>query len=151
LDESDARRALRGLGITPTQGLIRSWLQAAKADEFSEVVELDAASQPAAPLPASRPTAVAPRHRHPRGYSKSQLEPVLRAQGTLERQSGRRKRGRPRIVASWFGQLAATMADGTSLRVALQRIGITLNKRQIRALYRNREFQRMYQEMRRSH
>jgi hypothetical protein len=62
-----------------------------------------------------------------------------------------RKRVRPRIVASWFEQLAATMADGTSLRVALQRIGITLDESQIRALYRNREFQRMYQEMRHGH
>jgi hypothetical protein len=133
----------------PHAGTYPSWLQAAKADELPEKVGL--ASQPPGPLPASRPTAVAPRHRHPRGYSKSQLEAVLRAQGTLERQSGRRKRGRPRIVASWFGQLAATMADGTSLRVALQRLGITLDKSQLRALYRNREFRRMYREMRRSH
>jgi hypothetical protein len=79
------------------------------------------------------------------------MEPVLRAKGTLERQPGRRKSGRPRIVASWFEQLAAAMADGTSLPVALQRLGITLDKSQIRALYRNREFQQMYQEMRRGH
>lgn len=153
MDESDARRTLMALGIAATRGLIRSWLQAAKADELSEVVEPHAASQKTpAPQPASRPTAVAaPGPRHPRGYSKSQLEPVLRTQGTLERQPGRRKRSRPRIVASWFGQLAATMADGTSLRMALQRIGIALDKSQLRALYRNREFRRMYQEMRRSH
>jgi len=43
------------------------------------------------------------------------------------------------------------MADGTPLRIALQRIGVTLDKSQIRALYRSREFQRMYQEMRHSH
>jgi hypothetical protein len=42
------------------------------------------------------------------------------------------------------------MADGTPLRVALQRIGITVDKSQIRALYRNREFRRMDQECRRS-
>ncbi len=54
-------------------------------------------------------------------------------------------------MATWFEQLAAAMADGTSLRVALQRLGITLDKNQIRALYRSREFQRMYQEMRHSH
>jgi hypothetical protein len=38
------------------------------------------------------------------------------------------------------------MANGTSLRVALQRHGLTLDKSQIRALYRNRDFRRMYQE-----
>jgi len=41
------------------------------------------------------------------------------------------------------------MADGTPLRIALQRNGINLDKSQIRALYRNREFRRMYQEARR--
>jgi hypothetical protein len=35
------------------------------------------------------------------------------------------------------------MADGTPLRIALQRNRITLNKSQIRALYRNREFRKM--------
>ncbi len=152
MDESDARRALMALGITPTQGPVRSWLQAALAEKLGEEVRSHALSQPSRSSQTGRPAAVAePRPRHRRGYSKSQLEPVLRAQGTLERQPGRRKRGRPRIVASWFDQLAATMADGTPLRVALQRLGITLEKSQLRALYRNREFRRMYQEMRRSH
>jgi hypothetical protein len=151
LDESDARLALRGLGITPTAGLIRSWLQAARAEELEEV-RLQAFSRPPRSPQAVPPSAVAnSRPRHPRGYSKSQLEPMLLAQGTLERQPGKRKPGRPRIVASWFEPLAAAMADGTSLRVALQRIGITLDKSQIRALYRNREFQRLYQEIRHSH
>jgi hypothetical protein len=35
-------------------------------------------------------------------------------------------------------QLTVAMADGTSLPTALQRLGITLYKSQIRALYRNR-------------
>jgi hypothetical protein len=150
MDTSDARRALKDLGIVPTRGLIRAWLQAARAEELSrEDVPSDALCQPPKPSPAGRPAAVADsRPRHPLGYSKSQLEPVLRAQGTLERQQGRRKRGRPRIVASWFNEVAAAMADGTSLRLALQRHGISLDKSQIRALYRNREFKRMYQESR---
>jgi hypothetical protein len=104
------------------------------------------------PLPPGRPEAIAtPPPQRTRGYSKSQLEPVLRAQGTLERQLGRRKRGRPRIVASWFKQLAAIMADGTPLRIALQHSGITLNESQIRALYRNRAFREMYKEECRKH
>jgi len=76
---------------------------------------------------------------------------VLREQGTLEKQHGVRKPGRPRVVASFFPALARTMADGTPLRDALKRHGITLDKSQIRALYRNEEFKRLYREARRSH
>jgi hypothetical protein len=43
------------------------------------------------------------------------------------------------------------MADGTPLREALKRHGITLNKEQIRALYRNEEFKRLYREERYRH
>jgi hypothetical protein len=149
MDESDARRALWALGIAPNKGLIRSWLQAARAEELSEAEPPDAPCPPQRPSPTARPPAIAPpKPRHPRGYSKSQLEPVLRAQGALERRPGRRKRGRPRIVAGWFDEVAAAMADGTSLRTALKRIGISLDKSQIRALYRNKEFRRMYRECR---
>jgi hypothetical protein len=147
-----ARQRLIGPTLITTRGLIRSWLQAALADELSEEVPPEPLPPPPkAALPVNPPAVVAaPRPRHPRGFSKSQLEPILRAQGTLEKQPGRRKRGRPRVVASWFEELAATLADGTPLRVALQRIGITVDKSQIRALYRNREFRRMDQECRRS-
>jgi len=40
------------------------------------------------------------------------------------------------------------MADGTPLRDALRLNGITLEKSQIRALYRNSEFRRLWQEER---
>jgi hypothetical protein len=43
------------------------------------------------------------------------------------------------------------MADGTPLRKALKQHGITLDKAQIRALYRNKEFKKLYQEERRHH
>ena len=149
VDESDARRALRDLGIPPNKGLIRAWLQAARAEELSEEESSDAPSLPPRPSPTARPSAPgAPKPRHPRGYSKSQLEPVLRKQGTLERQPGRRKRGRPRVIASWFKQVADTMTDGSSLRFALKHNGLTLDAAQIRALYRNIEFRRFYQEAR---
>ena len=59
-----------------------------------------------------------------------------------------RKGGRPRVVASWFPAVAQSMADGTPLRDALRLNGITLEKRQIRALYRNEEFKKLWQEAR---
>jgi hypothetical protein len=84
----------------------------------------------------------------PLHFRRFKQELLLRAQETLERQPGTRKRGRPRIVASWFGQLAAAMADGTPLRLALQRHGIAFDTSQIRTLYRNKELRRMYRECR---
>jgi hypothetical protein len=47
-------------------------------------------------------------------------------------------------MASWFRQVAEAMVDGTSLRVALELNGIALDAAQMRALYRNTEFRRMY-------
>jgi hypothetical protein len=41
------------------------------------------------------------------------------------------------------------MADGTPLKEALKKHGISLDQRQIRALYRNEEFKKLYQEARR--
>jgi|HubBroStandDraft_4_1064222.scaffolds.fasta_scaffold155171_1 hypothetical protein len=99
---------------------------------------------PTALSPVTRPA----RTRHPRGYSKSQLEPILRAEGTLERQPGIRRRGRPRIVATWFRRVADAMQDGTPLKTALKLNGMTLEPRQIRALYRNRQFRQICQQTR---
>lgn len=61
----------------------------------------------------------------------------------------RRKPGRPRIVASWFPAVAQTMADGTTLRSALVMNGLSLSENEMRALYRNRTLQALYQEARR--
>jgi hypothetical protein len=55
------------------------------------------------------------------------------------------------VRATWFEAVTRSMADGTTLREALQRHGITLDKNQIRALYRNSEFKRLYQEARHRH
>jgi hypothetical protein len=60
----------------------------------------------------------------------------------MERPRGVRKPGRPRVRASWFAVVARTMADGTPLKEALKRHGITLDDLQIRALYRNKESRR---------
>jgi hypothetical protein len=103
-------------------------------------------------MPSAEPSeALNFRTKRPRGYSKSNLEPTLRAEGTLERPRGIREPGRPRVIASWFPAVTKTMADGTPLREALKRHGINLDKRQIRALYRNVEFQKLYLEARHQH
>jgi hypothetical protein len=153
-DEDVARAALRALGLrNPSDSLIQHWIQANRAEQEPPP------SWPTPPHPtqrASKPSAEPAearnfRPKRPRGYSKSNLEPLLREQGTLEKPRGVRKPGRPRVVASFFPALARTMADGTPLRDALKRHGITLDKNQIRALYRNSEFKRLYQEARHRH
>ncbi len=67
----------------------------------------------------------------------------------LERPDGRRKPGRPRIVASWFPKVAQTMADGTSLKTTLAMNGLNLSKSEVRACYRNRTLKALYTEARR--
>jgi hypothetical protein len=79
---------------------------------------------------------------------KSLLEPLLSEQEAFLRQPGPRKPGRPRIVASWFEKVANTMADGTSLKAALVINRLTLSKGEIRACYRNKTLQAMYQATR---
>jgi hypothetical protein len=150
-DEDAARAALRALDIPyPSASLIQHWIQANCGEE--EPLDTGPTLPPTPPQPPTHPaTSDYLRRKRPRGYSKSNLEPVLREQGTLERQHGVRKPGRPRVVASFFPALARCMADGTTLREALQRHGIALDKRQIRALYRNSEFKRLYQEARHRH
>jgi len=153
-DEDVARAALRALGLrNPSDSLIQHWIQANRAEQEPPP------NWPTPPHPtqrASKPSAEPAearnfRPKRPRGYSKSNLEPVLREQGTLERPRGVRKPGRPPVRATWFEAVTRSMADGTTLREALQRHGITLDKNQIRALYRNSEFKRLYQEARHRH
>jgi hypothetical protein len=82
--------------------------------------------------------------------SKSNLKPLLRERGELERPAGKRKAGRPPVIAPWFQAVATRMADGTPLREALALCGIYgLTSNQIRSLYRNRAFQALYTEARR--
>src|SRR6266581_5061231 len=119
-DETWARDALRALGIpNPSASLIEHWMQANLVDE--ESLGAGPTLPPTPPQPPSHPASAETgdfRHRRPRGCSKSNLEPVLRQQGTLERPLGSRRPGRPRVVASWFPAVARTMADGTPLREA---------------------------------
>ncbi len=151
-DETWARDELRALGIpNPSASLIEHWIQANLVDE--ESLDTGPTLPPTPPQPPSHPATSAEtddfRRKRPRGYSKSNLEPVLREQGTLERPRGSRKPGRPRVIASWFPNVAEAMADGTSLKMALAMTGISLSKSELRACYRNRTLQALYQEARR--
>lgn len=65
--------------------------------------------------------------------------------------AGENKRGRPPRCASWFPGVAKTMADGTTLRMALLLNGVSLSNPEIRRLYRLVEFQRLYRVERRIH
>jgi hypothetical protein len=153
MNESDAKAALRAQGIrNPSRQLVRDWLRTQQSQEWA--LDLDSAqeSQPQQQTErgADSPNPTQPEgpERHP--SSESNLEPLLRERGELERPAGRRKAGRPRILAPWFEALSRTMADGTCLREALSICGIHgLSERQIRSLYRNRTFQALYREARR--
>ena len=149
-DEDVARAALRALGLrNPSPSLVENWIRANRAEEEQKsALAPEFFSPRSVELPA-QPRAEIFRQKHPRGYSKSNLEPVLREQGTLERPRGSRKPGRPRVIASWFPKVAETMADGTSLKMALAMNGISLSKSEVRACYRNRTLQALYQEARR--
>lgn len=54
------------------------------------------------------------------------------------------KRGRPRKFAPWFAAVANTMANGTTLRTALRLNNLTLEDSEMRLLYKNLEFRKMY-------
>ena len=151
-DEDVARAALRALGLrNPSASLIQHWIQANLVDE--ELLDTGPTLPPTPPQPPAHPATSAETddfwRKRPRGYSKSNLAPLLRAQGTLERPRGSRKPGRPRVIASWFPKIAEVMADGTSLKMALAMNGISLSKSEVRACYRNRTLQALYHEARR--
>ena len=144
MNESDAKSALIAMGVIPTRQLIENWLRAETAQSEQPVErasspsnEQDRQQQAEAPSPRQIPS------------SKSRLEPVLCECGQLKRPAGRRKSGRPRVIASWFEKVAADMADGTSLKTALAMNGITLSKSEVRACYRNRTLKALYTAARR--
>ena len=155
MDEATAKEELRALGIQkPSPDLIKNWIRSKAAEEELEQARLASRPVPTtlAPTAVQPPTAIQADNsrlkKRPPGYSKSNLEPTLREQGALQRQRGPRQPGRPRIIASWFPGVAQSMADGKSLKEALKQHGITLEQRQIRALYRNEEFRKLCREQR---
>ena len=162
MNESDAIAAFRRMGIIrPSRDLVENWLRAAASAERAAAQEL-ASAQPKAPEPSVAggraakpavpdvPPAPVGQPSTPPRPGKSLLEPILSAQGAAEQPQGRRRKsGRPRIVASWFPAVAKTMSDGTTLRTALAINSLALSANEMRALYRNRTFQGLYQEARR--
>ena len=135
------------MGIVPTRPLIEAYMKSLQAEGNEQAI-----STSTVPAPMDQPagTASPPEpQRYPRGYSKSLLEPILQEQGSHEKPLGKRKPGRPRIVASWFERVAYSMRDGTSLRTALRINGLTLSKSEIRACYRNTTLRALYTEARR--
>jgi len=165
MNESDAIAAFRRMGIIrPSRDLIENWLRAAASAERAEAQEMASAQPKAAEpsvagpkqansgAPAAAPAPSAPACQLPTATprpGKSLLEPLLQGEATEQKPHSRRKPGRPRIVASWFPAIAKTMADGTTLRTALAINGLALSANEMRALYRNRTFQGLYQEARR--
>lgn len=150
MNEQDAKAALRAQGITnPSKALIENWLRVQSYEE--------AANPPPAPRVTVRDTqpcissslSLEETPSVGRPSSESNLEPLLRERGELQRPAGRRKAGRPRVQAPWFQAVANIMSDGTSLREALAAVGITgLNARQIRSLYRASALTAMRREAR---
>jgi len=72
----------------------------------------------------------------------------LRGEGVLEKRVRPGKPGRPRIIATWMPDVAATTADGTTLPEALRIHGVELDERRLWALYRNKAFKEMRIEAR---
>jgi hypothetical protein len=149
MTEQEARSALRAQGITnPSKALIKNWLRVQRYEE--------AASPPPAPretvgdMQPCASSSVSLEDSVGRPSSESNLEPLLRSRGELQRLAGRRKAGRPRVQAPWFQALANLMADSSlSLRQALHHLGVQgLSERQIRALYRNSALTAMRREAR---
>jgi hypothetical protein len=58
--------------------------------------------------------------------------------------AAKRKPGRPGKFAPWFAAVAKTMGNGTSLRNALMWNRIQVSEREIKNLYKNVEFRRLY-------
>ena len=144
MNEQDAKAALRVLGIrNPSRALIQNWLRSQTA-EIEQGVAVQVPEARSVEIGVDAPEKAAETH-----SSESKLLPRLREEGTLERPSGRRKPGRPRIIASWFPKVAGTMADGTSLRTALAMNNLKLSKSEVRACYRNRTLRALYTETRR--
>jgi hypothetical protein len=148
MTKQEAVEALRTQGIrNPSRQLVEDYMHIEQDQDWA--LELPDSAQEVRSEPSSR-TEQEPTGARPHPSSESNLEPILRDRGELERPEGRRKAGRPRIQAPWFQAVATAMSDGTPLRQALAAVGISgLTARQIRALYRNRVLKEMRREARR--
>jgi len=113
MNESEARAALRAQGIrNPSKQLVEDYMRMQRDEEWALEVPNGSVEMPPVGLEQAQE-----QPRHP--PSESNLEPLLRERGELERPRGRRRAGRPRVQAPWFQAVATVMADGTPLREAL--------------------------------
>ena len=133
-EEVEAIRAFEAKGITPTVQSVWEWLEQRRKPQAAP--EQQGSAEQSSPAESSTPR-------------KGVASLARFAADQTEATKPKRKPGRPRTIASWFPAVAQTMADGTSLRTALAVNGLHLSASEIRALYRNRTFQPMYQEARR--
>jgi hypothetical protein len=147
MNETDAKAALRAQGIrNPSRQLVEDYMRVQQAEEWALEVP-----SPYDPSPAENPLrSQSVEEPKPHPSSESNLEPLLRKRNELQRPTGRRKAGRPRIQAPWFQAVATLMAVGSiPLRQALDHLGVQgLSERQIRSLYRNSVLKEMRQEAR---
>lgn len=146
MNESEARAALQQLGIEhPSNALIENYR---RSQQYEVAASPYSAMESTTETPSHTQLEAARAHSHP--SSESNLEPILRERGELERPAGRRKAGRPRTVAPWFACVASAMSDGsTPLRAALARCGVHgLTQKELRALYRNTALLAMRREAR---
>jgi hypothetical protein len=149
MTESEAKAALRAQGIrNPNRHLVEDYMRVQQAEEWAlEVPEREPHGQQQTAQEHSPEAQGAPDRPHP--SSESNLEPLLRERGELQRPVGRRRAGRPRVQAPWFQAVATAMSDGTPLRLALAAVGVHgLSERQIRSLYRNSVLTAMRREAR---
>ena len=153
MTRQQALDALRAQGIrNPSPQLVEDYMRVQQAEEWA--LELPDGAQEApepptvAPQEPSGPSSAGSEPPRPTS-SKSNLKPLLRERGELERPAGRRKPGRPCVQAPWFKAVATAMSDGTPLRLALAAVGVHgLTPKEIRALYRNRVLREMRKEAR---
>lgn len=140
INEYEARLALREMGILhPSKQMIENYIRASEAEQQQTTREAEYAS----PAPQPRTDG------RKRGSSKSNLAKALRERGERvikKIKSG--QRGRPRITAPWFCDVAVSVASGLSLPEALKQHGISLDTKALRALSRNKEFRRLLEQER---
>lgn len=148
MTRQEAIEALRAQGIrNPSPQLVEDYMSILHAQEWAlEVPQRNSLGQEQTKQEASSPN---PAESRLRPSSESNLEPLLRERGELQRPAGRRKPGRPCVQAPWFKAVATVMSDGTPLRQALAAVGVHgLTARQIRSLYRNSVLKAMRREAR---
>ena len=139
MDEYEAKFELLRQGIRPTKQLIENLIRAEEGEQRLGLAEQASCADAAKPRGDGRK----------RGSSKSNLAKALREQGERvikKIKSG--QRGRPRITAPWFSDVAVAVASGSSLPEALKRHGISLDAKARRALSRNKEFRRLLEQER---